>query len=295
MTSTTNPRQPSRSRSRRVRTAIVAAFAVTLASVAAGSSAVSAAPDDAATGSVSTRPPKVLTPGPPQVLDGGRLRAASPAELERLATPRATLSSPDCTVDFDDDDAIELLGGAKDTFVFLPWWNQRCGDSWVRVYPTNIDHFHLTYADADVTNCLNPDNEYGTLLGEIARGADECEPIDPVTEPRGFLHSMFAPDIIAVDRIIANGFDLSPRAFTFERIKVVDAGLRVCFRLEPDGPWEAAEPPGPGDHPAQYCWPSLHAGTWDLSAYTSGAIGVTVTTDGDGSANYGIDNLWLSW
>ena len=128
------------------------------------------------------------------------------------------------------------LGGAKDTFVFLPRWNQRCGDSWVRVFPTNIDHFHLTYADADVTNCLNPDNEYGTLLGEIARGADECEPIDPVTEPRGFLHSMFAQDIIAIDRIIANGFDLSPRPFTLERIKVVDAGLRVCFRLEPEGP-----------------------------------------------------------
>ena len=156
MSPSTSPRQPSPARSRRARTATVAAFAVVLASVVAGSSAVSAAPDDAAAGSISTRPPKILEPGPPMVLDGGRLRAASSAELGRLSTPRATLGSPDCTVDFDDDDAIALLGGAKDTFVFLPWWNQKCGSSWVRVFPTNIDHFHLTYADADVTNCLNP-------------------------------------------------------------------------------------------------------------------------------------------
>ena len=242
MSPSTNPRQPSPARSRRERTAIVAAFAVVLASVVAGSSAVAAAPDEAAAGSISTRPPKVLEPGPPMVMDGGRLRAANSAELERLATPRATLSSPDCTVDFDDDDAIALLGGAKDTFVFLPWWNQKCGSSWVRVYPTNIDHFHLTYTDPDVTNCLNPDNEYGTLLGEIARGADECEPIDPVTEPRGFLHSMFAPDIIAVDRIIADGFDYSPRTFTFSASR---SSMRGC------GSASASNPTGPGKRPSR--------------------------------------------
>jgi hypothetical protein len=278
---------------RRARTAITA-FALATASLATGTGVATADTASPTVGLASTRQPKVFTPGPPLVMEGERMRPATATELDQLVARRVALGSPDCTVDFDDDDAVALVGGAKDTFVFLPWWNQRCGDSWVRVYPTNIDHFHLTYADPDVTNCLNPENEYGTPLGEIARG-DECEPIDPVTEPRGFLHSMFAQDIIAIDRILANGFDLTPRTFTFERIKIVDAGLRVCFRLEPEGPWEAAAPPGPGDHPAQYCWPSLGAGTWDLSAYTSGSVAVTVTTNGDGEANYGIDNLWLSW
>jgi hypothetical protein len=274
------------------------ALLVVLASTGAAGSAASATSrnPDVAVGQLSATMVKVLVPGAPLVDDGGRLRRATTIELDRLtAAPRTSLGSPDCTVDFDDDDAVALLGGAEYTFAFSPWWNQRCGDSWVRVYPTNIDHFHLTYADPDITNCLNPDNEYGTLAGEMARGAEECEPIDPVTEPRGFAHSMFAQDIIAVDRILANGFDYSTKSFTFERIKVVDAGLRVCFRVEPEGPWEAAAPPGPGDHPAQYCWPSLGTGTWDLSAYTAGAVGVTVTSNGDGAANYGIDNLWLSW
>jgi hypothetical protein len=240
-------------------------------------------------------PTKLRTPAAPLVLDAGRLRPATRSELDRLSGGPAAQGSPDCKVDFDDDAAVALLGGAKDTFVYSPWWNQICADSYVRVVPINDNHFHLTYQDPDVTNCANPDNEYGTAFLEMARGAEECEPIDPVTEPRGFAHSMFAQDIISIGRIDLYGSDYSPRPFTFERIKVVNAGVRVCFRLKPDGPWEAAEPPGPGDHPAQWCWASLTTGTWDLSAYTAGSIEVTVTSNGDGSANYAIDNLWLDW
>jgi hypothetical protein len=269
---------------------LAAALTVPTASGAASASSPAAMVGVKAPGETAVRKPAA-----PVVLADGRLRPASATELRRLTAPRAALGVQGCKVDFDDDAAVELVGGAKDTFVYLPWWSQVCDDSWVRVFPTNIDHFHLTYADPDVTNCLNSDNEYGTLLGEIARGAQECEPIDPITEPRGFVHSMFAPDVIALERVSLVGFDQSPRPFTFERIKVVDAGLRVCFRLQPDGPWEAAEPPGPNDHPAQYCWASLDTGTWDLSDYTAGAIGVTVTSDGDGAANYGLDDLWLSW
>jgi hypothetical protein len=274
---------------------VLAVVATVLLSLPVAAGAARASAPAATVGVQAPGATLVRKPPPPLVLDHGRLRTARPTELRRLTAPRATLGVQGCKVDFDDAAAVALLGGAKDTFVFLPWWSQVCDDSWVRVFPTNIDHFHLTYADPDVTSCVNPDNEYGTLLGEIARGAEECEPIDPVTESRGFVHSMFAPDIIAVERVSLVGFDQSPRPFTFERIKVVDAGLRVCFRLPPDGDWEAAEPPGPGDHPAQYCWASLGTGTWDLSDYTAGAIGVTVTSDGDGEANYGLDDLWLSW
>ena len=49
--------------------------------------------------------------------------------------------------------------------------------SWVAGTPDDdIDHSHLTYADANVTISLNPDDEHGTLLGEMAQGADQCSP-----------------------------------------------------------------------------------------------------------------------
>jgi hypothetical protein len=279
----------------RTRSVMAAAVIVTSATAVTGSAAASPVSPSPIVVTPSAPPARIRTPSVPLVLDGRDLRAPTRTELGRLTGGAPAQGEPNCVVDFDDDDAVELIGGALYTFVYSPWWNQVCSDSYVRVVPTNLDHFHLTYQDPDVTNCLNADNEYGTALGEMARGAEECEPIDPVTEPRGYLHSMFASDIIAIERIDLYGSDYTPRPFTFERIKVVDAGVRVCFQLPVDGPWEAAEPPGPGDHPAQYCWPSLDEGTWDLSAYTSGAVRVTVTSDGDGSANFSIDNLWMDW
>jgi len=240
-------------------------------------------------------PGAIRNPGAPMVLEGRQLRPATGTELDRLRGRQPSLGATTCIVDFDDDDAVALLGGAKDTFVYSPWWNQICYDSYVRVVPTNINHFHLLYTDPDVTPCQNSDNDYGTAFLEMGRGADECEPIDPVTEPRSYAHSMFAQDILSIGRIDVNGWDYSARPFTLERITIVDAPLRVCFRLPADGPWEAAEPPGPGDHPAQYCWPSLGAGTWNLSDFTTGSIAVTVTSDGDGSPNYSMDDLRLRW
>ena len=106
---------------------------------------------------------------------------------------------------------------------------------------------------------------------------------------------MFAPDIVAIDRIIVNGWiDLSPAR---SRSSASRSSMPGCESAPPRtrGTVESLRAAGRGDHPAQYCWPSLHAGTWNLSGYTGGAIGVTVTTDGDGSANFGVDNLWLSW
>ncbi|MGD9705982.1 MAG: hypothetical protein AB7Q42_21055 [Acidimicrobiia bacterium] len=282
-------------RSRRASLVVGAGLTIALASIGAAAQVSASTTPSNPIGATGFTAPKLRIPSAPLVLEQGRFRPANRSELDRLSAGRSAQGAPNCIVDFDDDAAVQLVGGAHDTFVYSPWWNQECGDSWVRVYPTNINHYHLTYADPDVTVCLNPSNEYGTPVGLIARDAQECEPIDPVTEPRGFLHSMFANDIIEIGRIDLYGGNYTPRPFTFERIKVVNAGVRVCFQLEPDGPWEAAEPPGPGDHPAQYCWPSLGTGTWDLSNYTSGAIRVTVTSDGDGSANFGIDNLHLDW
>ena len=292
MTHSTNTAR--RRAARRPSTVAAALASAVLTLVTASSSAMSAPLGDVAAGERSTPPTRVRTPGLPLVLDRRRLRQPTPAEVEGLTAGQAAGGVQECIVDFDDDAAVALVGGAKNTFVYLPWWSQACDDSWVRVYPTNMDHFHLMYADPDVTPCENPDNEYATAFLDMARGAQECEPIDPVTEPRSFVHSMYDTDIIAVDRVKSSE-PSTQRAFTFERIEVVNAGVRVCFRLPVEGPWEAGEPAEPGDHPAQWCWPSLGAGTWDLSAYTDGAIAVTVTSDGDGSANYAIDDLRLSW
>jgi hypothetical protein len=291
------PTDSSPHRRRRRLTAAIAGSLAVVAAVGAGAATPVAASSRSPLpgGPTYVVPGAPRTPGAPMVLDGRRLRPATAAELVRLRG-RAQSGYPyECDVDFDDDAAIAAVGGAKDTFVYSPWWNQICTDSYVRVSPTNINHFHLLYEDPDVTNCQNADNDYGTALFDMARGAQECEPIDPVTEPRSYAHSMFAADILTIGRIDVYGSDYSPRPFTFERITIVNAPLRVCFRLAPDGPWEAAEPPGPGDHPAQYCWASLGAGTWDLSDFTAGSIAVTVTSDGDGSANYAIDDLRLRW
>ena len=129
-------------------------------------------------GSVSTAPAE----GPPAshatgARMGGRFRAPTPQSSNDWPTPRATLASPDCTVDFDDDDAVELLGGAKDTLglpaVVEPAVRRLVGPG------LPDEHRPLP---PDLRRCRHHQlpqpgqRAYGTLLGEIARGADECEP-----------------------------------------------------------------------------------------------------------------------
>jgi hypothetical protein len=174
-----------------------------------------------------------------------------------------------------------------------------CDLTHVRVWPTNLDHFHVTYADPAVVPCQNADNEHGTLFLEMARDAQECEPIDPSTEPRGFAHSMFSSDIIKVELA---GSD-SP--FRIDRLrilpKVVQDGhgehgtqevtVRTCFRL--GGAWEAAGPPPAGTSPGQFCW-NLGSGLWDLSAYTTGSVELTFTGTDDGAPNFSFDDIRLT-
>ena len=74
-------------------------------------------------GSVYTRPPKVLRPGAPQVLRTAASGAHPCRRLERLATPRATLAGPTARSTSTTTKPWKLLGGAKDTFGFLPWSN----------------------------------------------------------------------------------------------------------------------------------------------------------------------------
>ena len=227
------------------------------------------------------------TPPPPQLLTSSGLRTLSRAEADRLRGGRV-LGGASCEIDFDDDTAIGLLpDGAETTFAYSPWWNQLCSGHYARVYPTDTDHLHLGYVDATIDVCVNAENPYDTPVGVFSRG-DDCEPIDPVTEPRSSITVGHYANLHGrLDLIDAYGSDYTPRSFTLERMRILSAPARVCYRMPPQGPWIAAEPVGPFDEPGLvYCWASLTPGLWDLSEWTSGTIGVDFTGASDSLPAY---------
>lgn len=274
-------------RSWRLRNTMRAAAAVTLAAtVVVGGGGVAGAVDR----SLTDDPPKAtttigdlktggpLTPPAPQRLTSSGLRPLSRGEADRL-TGGGRVNGASCDIDFDDDAAIAWIpGGALDTFALSPFWNQLCGSNYARVYPTDTDHLHLGYVDTSIGPCTDPKNPNGTPVGTFSRGED-CEPIDPVTEPRSYITvGHYADRRGRLDLIDAYGSDYTPRPFTLERMRILDGPARVCYRMPPEGPWEAAEPVGPFDKPGLvYCWASLSPGLWDLSGWTAGTVGVDFT------------------
>lgn len=232
-------------------------------------------------------------PPPPQRLSTSGLRPLDRTEADRLRGGRMSRGAS-CEIDFDDDTAIGLLpDGAETTFALSPWWNQLCNGRYARVYPTDTDHLHLGYVDATIDLCINPENPYDTPLGVFSRGED-CEPIDPVTEPRSWINvGHYAHLHGRLDLVDAYGSDYTPRPFTLERMRIVSAPARVCYRMPPNGAWIAAAPIGPFDEPGLvYCWASLAPGLWDLSAWTAGTVGVVFTGSTDALPGY--DDIRLS-
>lgn len=200
--------------------------------------------------------------------------AKGPTTIGNLATRPVTLGTNNCTTTFDEDDVIAtLVDNALSTFLVSPWWNQWCGGNIIRIYPSaGSDHYHLEYTDPDIVLCSNPDNEFGTPVGAFARGADLCEPFDPVTEPRSYIHTMVGPDVVTIKNHAA----------------------KLCFKL--GGPWEAALPPAEGEVPGTFCWDRLDPATYDLTNYTGGSLYVTVTlADPEDDPNFGIDTIKLNW
>ena len=161
------------------------------------------------------------------------------------------------------------------------------------MYPTDTDHLHVGYVDATIDVCINPENPYDTPVGVFSRGAD-CEPIDPVTEPRSSITVGHYANLHGrLDLIDPWGSEYTPRPFTLERMRILSAPARVCYRMPPQGPWIVAEPVGPFDEPGLvYCWSSLAPGLWDLSGWTSGTVGVDFT--GTTGALPGYDDFRLS-
>ena len=229
----------------------------------------------------------VRTPPPPQRLTASGLRPLDRVEADRLRGGNVS-RAVSCEIDFDDDAAIALLpNGALDTFAYSPWWNQSCSGFYARVYPTDTDHLHLGYADDTIGVCINADNPHDTPVGVFSRGED-CEPIDPVTEPRSYITVGHYPTLHGrLDLIDSHGSDYTPQAFTLERIRILWAPARVCYRMSPDGPWIAAAPVGPFDEPGLvYCWASLDPGWWDLSDWTAGTVSVDFVGTGDSLPGY---------
>lgn len=241
-----------------------------------------AGPDGSGTGASSIaadrQPDAPRLAPPPQRLTSSGLRPLDRAEAERLRGGGVQRHAA-CDIDFDDDAAIALLpDGAETTFAFSPWWNQLCNDRYVRVYPTDTDHLHLGYVDDTIDLCVDADNPYGTPLGTFSRGED-CEPIDPVTEPRSWINVGHYADLHGrLELVDAYGSDYTPRPFTLERMRIRSAPARVCYRMPASGGWIAAAPVGPFDKPGLvYCWASLSPGLWDLSEWTFGTVGVDFT------------------
>ncbi len=283
----------------RLRNTMRAAAAATLAATVIVGGGVAGAADRRLTddkprattiGDLKTGGP--LTPPAPQRLTSSGLSPLGRDEVDRL-TGGGRVDGASCNIDFDDDAAIAWIpGGALDTFAFSPFWNQLCGSNYARVYPTDTDHLHLGYVDASIGPCLDPDNPNGTPAWTFSRGQD-CEPIDPVTEPRSSITVGHDADWTGrLDLIDAYGSDYTPRPFTLERMRILNGPARVCFRMPPEGPWEAAEPGGSFDEPGLvYCWASLSPGLWDLSDWTAGTVAVDFT--GASSTLPGYDDFRL--
>ena len=271
------------STSRRLTIAWRGAAAAALAAIVVACNGVVAAD----VGRPPTTPPSSPPRWAPARSPGRNPSSASAADLVGIApwvgrrptgSAVAACRGDVCEIDFDDDAAIALLpDGALDTFAYSPWWNQLCSGHYARVQPTDTDHLHVGYVDATIDVCIDPENPYDTPVGAFSRGED-CEPIDPVTEPRSSITVGHYANLHGrLDLIDAWGSDYTPRPFTLERMRILSAPARVCYRMPPQGPWVVAEPVGPFDEPGLvYCWSSLTrdcgtcpGGRRERSAWTS--------------------------
>lgn len=263
----------------------------------AGSFATTPATPPTGSDALASAPGTPIVPAPPSGWPPQRTGTTrTPSSTGDLTSRPVALGTNDCTTTFDEDQAIDLLpNDALDTFVMSPWWNQQCAGDWIRIYPSvGSNHFHLQYTDPDVTVCLNSDNDHGTPFGQIARGEQECEPIDPVTEPRSYINTMVGPDVLTIEVLDGDDAGYPRRPFTMRQITIKNHAVKLCFKL--GGPWKAAWPPAEGEVPGVYCWNQLDPATYDLSSYTEGSMYATVTlADPDDDPNFGIDTVKLNW
>ena len=176
-----------------------------------------------------------------------------------------------CLVDFSDTAALSALpGNAIDSVVEWPYWNEYCpqaSDTAVSVHPVGASHYHLGYVDDTIRWCFDLET-FGKPV-DPNNPASDCNPIDPLTEPRSGVQAhiedysirIFAYDTQTKDRLT---FDLN-------QIRILSGQAEICF-VKSDLPWIAAEPT---DDPPGYCG-DLGPGNWDVSASVIDAYEVRI-------------------
>jgi hypothetical protein len=204
-----------------------------------------------------------------------------------LKNPTGPLASSNCSVDFSDYDALELLPDfAMDSFAYSPWWFQSCsgnpGGSHAVVRPIGDSHFHLAYDNPHILPCNGDLTQWGLLQED-----DTCDVIEPREEPR-FLHPHASN--VTTHIYIWDGF--GKRFFRLNSIRVENENaIRLCYKpvQEDDGPWETSEPDGTTSPGIWFCWNELTTGNWDLSEWTDYITEVKIVSTYDGI--YAIDDI----
>ena len=209
----------------------------------------------------------------------------------RLVAPTRLMKS-DCTIGFDDSDALVFQPEhARTQFVADPW-RERCGDVWSEVTGTKWNHLHLDYVANDIGPCFDPYSPFNgsyARLGVDAEGDQTCADFDPLTEPRISPRSHSSDEVVRFQMYDIDGY----QPFRLDRIRVVDQTIRLCVQpmhAELTVVWGA---PQAGALSQASCW-NLSAGTWDLSAHTDNTGVVTMTGAVNSGAPFSFDDISIT-
>jgi hypothetical protein len=204
----------------------------------------------------------------PLMLKRGRWVQLSAQEINDLRGGSNPQLGPACELDMNNDDAISLLPDlAKDSFVYAPFWIQNCGGSrYLRAWPTDDEHFHLSFEDATIVSCELP----------------EC---DPLSEPRGSMQMHVATRHFRFDQMNSGTTPSSRVYFAADRVTIGGGAASLCFRQRATGPWIAwTSDAEPG---AWLCFARLDPGTYDLSEWMGvGATYIEMSAPLQGPVSY---------
>ena len=141
-------------------------------------------------------------------------------------------------IDFDDDGAIAFLPDTTptDTSPTRRGGTRCAAGNYAHVFPTEDSHFHLGYVRRRTIGRASTRTTRTTHRSASFSRGDDCEPIDPLTEPRSDINTA-----LPVERLPARPLSTrsdsgyKPQPFTLEQVRILQAPVRVCYRMPPDG------------------------------------------------------------
>jgi hypothetical protein len=225
-------------------------------------------------------------PAPVRMSRDGSTRPLTRSELARLqARGGSSPALAPCQVDFDDQDVLAWTDGALD--FFSGSWNQDCNDGTATyVIPVKWGHMHLGYIDPEIEPCQDPDNPNDHPFLSHARGED-CEFIDPYTEPRSHIMVHLGSEQLRIDRRTHADSDAT---FDLIYLRVKGQPADVCFQVPAEGPWYTTDPVGPFDEPGlSYCWMNLAPGYYDFDRWVNDVTSVNMTSNAGNI--FGVDDI----